>query len=509
MSMLNLVSALVVLPAAQTTATITVDATVKKPISPYIYGLNFPDWSKMGRGFTLARQGGNRMSAYNWETNASNAGNDYQHQNDGYMGTSNEPGWTVSNFVRPAQANGATLLLTVPAMGHVSADKNADGDVAKTPDYLNVRFHKSFARKPGKFQYPPDLDDKLVFQDEFVAWVEKTRARNTAAWYSVDNEPDLWGSTHQRVWQKNPTYAQIISINQEYASAIKAVAPRALVFGPANYGWQGFRTFQGAPDGNGRDFLDVYLQEMRRAELKAGKRLLDVVDIHWYPEARGDDVRIAWGEDKPGTPAARIQAPRSLWDASYVETSWIADVLGKKPIVLLPRVQAQISKNYPGTKLGISEYNYGGGKVASGLVAQADVLGLFGRYGVFAACNWGMSATDTAQLGGFRAYINFDGKGAKFGDTALAVTGQRPEQNSVYAAVDKRNSRRLTLVAINKTKEPMSFAIATKGFKGRRARGFAFGAPTFEIARAVSVKVGATISFTAAPESVVSVEVLR
>ncbi len=120
-----------------------------------------------------------------------------------------------------------------------------------------------------------------------------------------------------------------------------------------------------------------------------------------------------------------------------------------------------------------------------------------------------MSATDTAQLGGFRAYINFDGKGAKFGDTALAVTGQRPEQNSVYAAVDKRNSRRLTLVAVNKTKEPMSFTISTKGFKGRRARGFSFGAPTFETSRSVPVKLGATINFTAAPESVVSVEILR
>jgi hypothetical protein len=55
----------------------------------------------------------------------------------------------------------------------------------------------------------------------------------------------------------------------------------------------------------------------------------------------------------------------------------------------------------------------------------------------------------------------------------------------------------------------MSFTISTKGFKGRRARGFSFGAPTFEMSRSMPVKLGATIIFTAAPESVVSVEVLR
>ena len=37
-----------------------------------------------------------------------------------------------------------------------------------------------------------------------------------------------------------------------------------------------------------------------------------------------------------------------------------------------------------------TKYNYGGSKVISSAIAQADVLGLFGRYGVFVACNWGL-----------------------------------------------------------------------------------------------------------------------
>ena len=65
------------------------------PISPYIYGANFPDLSGTGRYLTLVRMGGNRLTAYNWETNASNAGSDWYFQNDDYLGGGNDPGGAV------------------------------------------------------------------------------------------------------------------------------------------------------------------------------------------------------------------------------------------------------------------------------------------------------------------------------------------------------------------------------------------------------------------------------
>src|SRR5262249_54020540 len=54
-----------------------------RPISPYIYGSNGPDWTR--GGVTLTRSGGNRLTAYDWENNASNAGSDYMFQNDDYL----------------------------------------------------------------------------------------------------------------------------------------------------------------------------------------------------------------------------------------------------------------------------------------------------------------------------------------------------------------------------------------------------------------------------------------
>ena len=442
------------------TRLITIDLSEQKPISPYIYGANNMQWGKMGSGYSLVRQGGNRMTAYNWETNASNAGNDYQHQNDGYLSESNEPGLVLSSYMKAAQQNGAAALLTIPTAGYVSADKNGGGDVNKTPNYLSTRFHKSYAKKPGgKFSYPPDLNDKAVYQDELVSYLEKTKSQKTPVWYSLDNEPDLWSNTHERIHPNKLTYTELIQNNTEFASAIKAVAPASMIFGPANYGWQGFRTLQDAPDGNKRDFLDTYLAAMKSAEQSNGKRLLDVLDIHWYPEARGGGVRITEKDASPETASARIQAPRSLWDSTYVETSWISDTLGKKPITLIPRVLSQIEQHYSGTKLAITEYNYGGEKSSSGLVAQADALGIFGRYGLFAACNWGIGPDATAQISGFGAFVNFDGRGSQFGDIGLAVKGETPSENSVYASISTKNKKRLTLVLINKQNVEQSMAI--------------------------------------------------
>jgi hypothetical protein len=489
-----------------------IDASARKPISPYIYGVNHPEWAGLGAGFTLARQGGNRSSAYNWETNASNAGSDWQHQNDGYMGESNEPGKTMRDFLQDAQKHDAAVILTVPTTGYVSADKKGDGDVNKTPNYLETRFHKSLPKKPGgNLTYPPDTNDRFVYQDEFVAWIDKIKSASTPVWFSLDNEPDLWGHTHQRIWPKNPTYAQIIANNADYAAAIKAAAPKALIFGPANYGWQGFRTFQDAPDRNGRDFLDTYLAAMKTAEAKAGKRLLDVLDIHWYPEARGDGVRIALsGQDKPGTYAARIQAPRSLWDPTYVEESWIADTLGKKPITLLPRVMAQIDKHYPGTKLAITEYNYGGANHISGALAQADVLGVFGRHGLFAACNWGLNPKNVAELSGFKAFRDFDRKGSAFGDVGLGVNGETASLNSVYAALDSKNPNRLTIVALNKSNGRSTMMFRLNGFDAKRARAYTIDPSSLAMPSSGSPRVnGNTLTMSVPGESVVTIELTR
>jgi hypothetical protein len=426
-----------------------IDETRKAPISPYVYGHNHPDWKKTG--WTLARSGGNRMTAYNWETNASNAGSDWQHQNDNLLGA-DVPGEAVRGAVAAAHERGAACVVTIPCAGYVAADKKGGGDVNKSPDYLKTRFFPSLSRKPGPFAETPDLADGKVYQDEFVAWLEK-KCAGASIFYALDNEPDLWPSTHARIHPAKVRYDEICRLNAEYAEAVKRVAPKALVFGFVSYGWHGFTTLQDAPDRAGRDFLDVYLAEMAAAEKKAGKRLVDVLDVHFYPEARGAKVRVMEDDATPEVAAARVQSPRSLWDPTYKESSWIPG-----PIRLLPRLREKIDKAYPGTKLALTEYYYGGGGDISGALAQADVLGIYGREGVFAAALWHLGRTDDRFItAAFAMFRNFDGEGGAFGESGLEVSGGDPAKASLYASVDAKG--RKVFVAINKTAAPLKLQI--------------------------------------------------
>ena len=72
-----------------------------------------------------------------------------------------------------------------------------------------------------------------------------------------------------------------------------------------NFGWSGYRSLQSAPDGNGRDFHQFFLTAMKSAEQAHGRRLLDVFDVHWYPEAQSaDGVRITEKNNSPAVVAA-------------------------------------------------------------------------------------------------------------------------------------------------------------------------------------------------------------
>ena len=452
-------------PAAPKQVNFTVDtARDVHPISRYVYGTNAHD--KAGNARPANRLGGNRWTAYNWETNASNAGADWHHQSDGFLSESDVPGAAVRPAIEAAAKSGAALIVTVPMAGYVSADKKADGDVNQTPDYLKTRFHASLPKKDAPMSLEPDLTDARVYQDEFVNWVEKSGRADPrqVIFYSLDNEPDLWAHTHARIHPQKTTYAEMVERTTAWASAIKDVKPDALVFGAVNYGWNGYRTLQDAPDAGGRDFHQFFLAEMKKAEAQAGRRLLDVLDVHWYPEARGgpgEGVRVVEDNVSPDVCAARVQAPRSLWDPTYVETSWItkASTHGK-PIALIPRLKKDVESHYPGTKIAITEYNYGAGDHVSGGIAQADVLGIFGREGLFAANWWSLGQGQKYVNAAFDLYLNFDGKGARFGDTSVYAACDDVETTSIYASVDGADPSRVTLVLINRSSEPVEGKVA-------------------------------------------------
>lgn len=451
---------------------------ISRPISPYIYGINGVEPTEGNDVFTLIRFGGTRVSTYNWENNASNAGHDPPpNQNDAWLCECTEPAGAVLRVLDRAAELGAAALIQVPMIGHVSADRLADGDVGRTPDYLETRFRRSLARGGGPGE--PDLDDAVVHQDAFVRYVAREAARRgVPVFFALDNEPGAWPAHHPRLRAgRHPTYEELARVSIEHAAMIHDEAPDTRVFGPASFGWPDMRDLAGAPDANGRDFLTFYLTEMRAADRREGRRIFDVLDVHWYPDVHVAGAPVSSRDDDDERARLRMQLPRSLYDPTYREPSWIARDELDGPIRLLPRLQSKILATYPGTHLAITEYAYGGAAHPSGAVAQADALGAFGRHGVFAAAYWPLFGQEhDYALAAFRMFRRIDGE-ISFGDRSIPATSSDLSRLSAWASIDSQRPERVVIVLIGRTEEPTTARVVLRGRdQSPRARRFVLDA---------------------------------
>jgi hypothetical protein len=115
-------------------------------------------------------------------------------------------------------------------------------------------------------------------------------------------------------------------------------------------------------------------------------------------------------------------------------------------------MQSWIKNDYPGTKTAITEYNWGGQESINGALAQADILGIFGSYGLDVGTLWGAPdpTTQVPGLKAFQIYRNYDGNNSTFGNQALASTSTNQGQLAVYGAL-RSSDNSYTIVVLNKT----------------------------------------------------------
>lgn len=435
-----------------------------KSISPYIYGVNFEaDLNTVAP--KSIRMGGNRMSAYNWETNMSNAGSDWRNASDMYVVRNlpdelkTAPAGLAQGVVGEAKAHNIPYtLLTLQMLGYVSADQN--GDVPETSAAPSDRWAEVINRKGGELAESPDLSDGKVYMDEYLNYLTgklgKSDSGTGIRGYELDNEPALWSSTHSLVQRQPLSCAELVMKSVDLAKVIKESDEGADVFGPSLYGYAAYASFQGAPDweeikaANGyRWFVDYYLDEMKKAGDSSGKRLLDVLDLHFYTEAKGPcGERSCNHYDNDGCVRARLNSVRALYDENYRENSWIQST-GAQFFPLLPNVQQSIDKYYPGTKISFTEYNFGGGDHISGAVAQADTLGIFAENDVYFATIWAFENSQY-QFAAINMFTNYDGKGSGFGDT-LVKSEYENKDVSVYSSIEGENEDTVKIIVTNRS----------------------------------------------------------
>jgi hypothetical protein len=429
-------------------------------ISPLIYGVAHGDANWWETGATARRWGGNPNTRYNWEEGSAwNAGNDWFFMNVNYAG---KPGRAYEGFLEDNLKHGAVSALTVPIIGWVAKDSHSYAFPVKllgpqqkvAPDNSDMGNGIGLDGSPLTPLSPTQTS--VAAPPEFIRnWVlaiqrkDGARGRRSVQEYILDNEPTLWDTNHRDVHPKPVSYDELLERTLSYGTAVRNADPEASIAGFVAWGWPAL--FQSALDTKtnsldkaahgGVPLLPWWLRKVREQEKRTGTRLIDVVDVHFYPQANGVGLGTG-GETDPATSALRIRSTRAFWDPTYKDESWIGDT-----VMLIPRVQAWIAENAPGMGLSIGEYNFGAEGHMSGGLALAEALGRFGQNGLTSAFYWTVPNKGSPAWWAFRAYRNFDGNGGHFLDLSVPARSAAP-LSSIFASRDP-SGRRMVVILLN------------------------------------------------------------
>lgn len=540
----------------------------RRAVSPLIFGVSYGENAGLAAvRYPLRRWGGNSTTRYNWQADVHSTAGDWYWQNiPDSPGTSGTPpaGNSADTFIDAARANGGEALISIPSIGLAPiADRNnkhwgfsqakygpqlrdecdepgsagwctADAgngecdpaqNTATDPQggrycrYAYTDSNGQHFRIVNNARSDTSID---VTPDFWAPWIAHLQSRyGTAAGggvrlYALDNEPMLWNSTHRDVHPQAPDYAEVWTRGRDLAVRIKQQEPGALIFGPVTWGYPDlFTSAADAEDCNclsgpdrqahgGKPFVKWYLEQVCAYQQQTGVRLVDYLDLHYYPQGDGivdfNSGNLGYSESA-GVSAKRLRSLKELYDPNYVSESWIAD-LGddatyhySKP-GLIPRVKAWIAESCPGTRLAISEYNWGPDRGVSGALAQAEALAIFAREGVDAAMRWVAPEPGSFAEDAFKLYLNYDGAFSRVGGDSVRTTASNPDTVSAYAI--HRNGDKLYLLLFNKSTSARDVSVNVSAPLSGSWAAWRFG-NNQHLAAAGSGPAGANMQFNALP----------
>ncbi len=503
------VTVLLAAPATSNGPALTVDAgSQTHAISPYIYGMNNYTLSASvakAANITVDRFGGDATSRYNYLLDVTSSAADYYFENQvgatGQKDTSQFNAQVISDA-----AIGAKTIGTVNVLGWVAQDgTSCSFPLSSYPNQYAVDLYRDCGdgellnqtNITGVSPGTTSIAAGPAFAGDWVAYLVTkfgSAATGGVAIYDLDNEPAWWDAVHRDVHPLPSTYDEVTNNGIAAAQAIKAADPTAQVSGPVidnwwNYfyskkdiesGWSAGPCYQ--PWGNpvdrethgGIPFIEYYLQQFAAQQTATNPRLLDYLDLHTYFAANylGSSVAFTTAGDT-GRQQARLNSTRVFWDPTYTDPSlpqpnYSTDqnyTTSCSPPAqapqLIPMMQKWVKSDYPGTKTAITEYNFGGQEAINGALAQADILGIFGSYGLDLAALWGPPnpANQVPGLKAFEIYRNYDGNNATFGNQALTSTSANQGALSVYGALRTSDNAK-TIVVINKTYGDLTAALS-------------------------------------------------
>jgi glycosyl hydrolase family 44/fibronectin type III domain protein len=448
-------------------------------ISPYVYGGAYPQNASTitDSGLSVVRWGGNATSTYNWQTQTDNADNDWYFEDFNYteIGDSDS-----SKFIRDVKAAGSNPLMTMVMLpwvaksaennnGHWSFSVAKYGAQCGTDPYnsdagdgLKTDCATELTADPND-AYVPLLDQPgssdptgSVYRNQWAAALA-TAFGSAPHFYDMDNEIDIWGSTHFDIHPSPSGYNELRDTYLAEARALKTWDPAAIRLGPVSCCWWFYWNGQNNNDKGvhaGIDFLPWWLNEVYWQDQIAGTRSLDVFDIHAYPDTPSTS---SFTTAQKQALATRIY--RDYWDPTYVSESssvnqpWATSIQPNRTIPFrIPRMRALVNTIYPGTPLSVTEWS---AEIVSAsdfstALGDADACGILGRERVYLASRWTAPSPSNPNYLTLKLFTNYDGAHHGFGTTSVSDTNDAdPSLFSSYAALNSTGTT-LTLLVLNK-----------------------------------------------------------
>ena len=453
---------------------VNVDAALdRKPINPKIYGIAYGTTAALADlNAPLNRYGGNNTTRYNWQQNADNRGQDWYFESIGDSST--VAGERGDSFISSTRAGGAEPMITIPMIdwvAKVGANRTKLASFSQSKygsqtgndwqwfaDAGNGVLKSTNQNVSGNDPNDANVPNSAAVQDGWVQHLVSRWGLSTTGglkYYIMDNEHSIWHSTHRDVHPVGAKMAEVRDKMLAYAAAVKGRDAAAMVVGPEEWGWSGYTLsgydqqygslygWSNLPDriANGNwDYLPWLLNQLKGSSVANGQKPLDVFSVHYYPQGGefGNDTSTAMQ-------LRRNRSTRSLWDAAYVDETWISDT-----VKLIPRLRSWVDTYYwPGTPIAITEYNWGAESHVNGATAQADIYGIFGREGLDIAARWTTPDASTPTYKAMKLYRNYDGNKSGFGDISVRAAVPNPDNVSAFAAV-RSTDNALTVMVINK-----------------------------------------------------------
>lgn len=310
--------------------TVSVDASAeKKGVSPYLYGRNdnlSDDPSKpvsaseiqmiKDAGVRFMREfGGNNGTKYNWKKKLTSHpdwyNNIYSHD------------WDYTAETMQANFPGVQGMWSFQLIGFAAEtiDNNFnDWSYNKSAWWEGVNQNLAgggTVNEAGGTVAAAEGDTDLYLQewtaDSSVAILDHWFGsdgigldKSTIRYWSMDNEPEIWSGTHDDIMPDQIDAEAFMQRYFELAKKARAKFPDIKLCGPvvANE-WQWYNWNNTTVEYNGQKYpwLEYFIMRCSEEQTDSGIRLLDVVDLHFYPNI-SDDAKL-------------LQAHRIFFDKNY------------------------------------------------------------------------------------------------------------------------------------------------------------------------------------------------